>query len=136
MRLIDADKLKEELQKHHDFFIEAWEENGVDKIEIPIPDKSRMDEITNCIAMVVNAPTVDCTWIISGRRYGKKEEALKYLRPKGEWIKDKVAFYQGCSQCGVYVHARTYDGQVYLDGGELNYCPNCGAKMDGQEAEE
>lgn len=67
MRLIDADKLKEELQKHHDFFIEAWKENGVDKIEIPIPDKSRMDEITNCIAMVVNAPTVKSTILVTIR---------------------------------------------------------------------
>jgi hypothetical protein len=72
-RLIDADKLKEELQKHHDFFIEAWKENGVDKIEIPIPDKSRMDEITNCIAMVVNAPTVKSTvWVTIRDQFGNE----------------------------------------------------------------
>lgn len=60
-RLIDADALKAKLQKHHDFFIDAWNENGVDYNGMPIPDKSRVDEITNCIAMVQNAPTVDMT---------------------------------------------------------------------------
>ena len=61
-RLIDADALKAKLQKHHDFFIDAWNENGVDYNGMPIPDKSRVDEITNCIAMVQNAPTIEPTF--------------------------------------------------------------------------
>ena len=37
----------------------------------------------------------------------------------GKWIDDN------CSECGVYV----YKGDV------RNYCPNCGAQMDGGETE-
>lgn len=55
MHLIDADKLKEKLEAHHDFFVNAW--GGFSNL--PVKDKARVDEITNCIAEVVNAPTID-----------------------------------------------------------------------------
>ena len=55
MRLIDADALKDKLQQHHDFYVMAWGGFG----NMPIGDKRRVDEITNCIAEVVNAPTID-----------------------------------------------------------------------------
>lgn len=46
----------------------------------------------------------------------------------GEWVhSDKAAHWFGkdkCSEC----YYRTYDG---LDLSHFNYCPNCGAKMDG-----
>ena len=38
-------------------------------------------------------------------------------RKKGKWIDDN------CSECGFYVH----------HGDMRNYCPNCGAKMEGCE---
>lgn len=48
----------------------------------------------------------------------------------GEWIKDAEDFTDGnsthkCSCCGGFID--------YYNGGadEYNYCPNCGAKMDG-----
>lgn len=45
-------------------------------------------------------------------------------RPHGKWKKQNC-FYK-CSVCGVYSP----------DGTDLhNYCPNCGAKMDGKEAD-
>lgn len=53
-RLIDASVLKEKLQEHHDFFISAY---GSFK-DMPIKEKTRVDEISNCIAEVVNAPTI------------------------------------------------------------------------------
>lgn len=53
-RLIDANALKEKLQAHHDFFVDAW--GGFSNI--PPKDKARVDEITNCIAEICNAPTV------------------------------------------------------------------------------
>lgn len=53
--LIDRNKLKEKLQEHHDFFVD-----GVGGFRYLTPkDKARVDEITNCIAEIVNAPTVD-----------------------------------------------------------------------------
>lgn len=55
-RLIDANALKEELQAHHDFFVNAW--GGFSNL--PPKDKARVDEITSCIADVVNAPHRGC----------------------------------------------------------------------------
>jgi hypothetical protein len=131
-RLIDADKLKEELQKHHDFFIEAWKENGVDKIEIPIPDKSRMDEITNCIAMVVNAPTVTINPNdIEYKAYCKGlEDGKKIARPHGKWIKIfENPFTNGyvCPFCGHKIQVT----EQFLP--KVTECEVCGARMDGGE---
>ena len=76
MRLIDADALKDKLQQHHDFYVMAWGGFG----KMPISEKKRVDEITNCIAEVVNAPTIE---------------------PKqGEWIVDISNYKSICSVCG------------------------------------
>lgn len=55
MRLIDADKVKSKLQQHRDLFVDAW--GGFDKMSLA--DKNRVDEIDNCIAEIVNAPTIE-----------------------------------------------------------------------------
>lgn len=55
MRLIDADALKDKLQQHHDFFVKAW---GGFK-EMPLSDKARCDELSNSIAEILNAPSID-----------------------------------------------------------------------------
>lgn len=97
MRPIDADALKDKLQQHHDFYVMAWGGFG----KMPIGEKKRVDEITNCIAEVVNAPTIE---------------------PKqGEWIGGRVGHSPGytCSICG-------YGVQPWNN---TNYCPNCGACM-------
>lgn len=54
-RWIDADALTEKLKQHHDFFVEAW--NGFKNM--PIKDKARCDELTNCMAEIFNAPSID-----------------------------------------------------------------------------
>lgn len=103
-RLIDADALKEKFK-----------------------DRS-LEDFTHLhfIDAIDNAPTVECTWIISGKRYGKKEEALKYLRPHGEWIKEDKPYENDfvlvntCSICG--------ESFIY-HGTNANFCPNCGADM-------
>lgn len=113
-RLIDADVLKKCLEKERSY-------GGVKTDEF---DKGYDLGVETAIEMLDNVPTVECTWIISGKRYGKKEEALKYLRPHGEWIKSDIpeSVLAKCSicgfNCGVYTH---------------NYCPNCGADMRGEE---
>lgn len=52
----------------------------------------------------------------------------------GKWIKDKDDLYWGnhfihlnCSLCGGEAHINRF-GTAYI---LSNYCPNCGAKMDG-----
>lgn len=51
---ISRKSIKQKLQEHHDFFVNAY--GGFSNL--PLNDKSRVDEITNCIAMVVNEPPV------------------------------------------------------------------------------
>ena len=46
----------------------------------------------------------------------------------GRWIEDHD--YLKCPECGVMVK-RDF---TFLDIGDWNYCPNCGAKMDEKEA--
>ena len=43
----------------------------------------------------------------------------------GKWIESSC--YNICSVCEKYVHAWNDDGDLQ----EFAYCPNCGAKMDG-----
>ena len=58
--LIDRNALKKKLQEHHDFFVD-----GVGGFRYLTPkDKARVDEITNCIAEVANAPTVDAVEVV------------------------------------------------------------------------
>lgn len=44
----------------------------------------------------------------------------------GRWIEDHD--YLKCPECGVMVN---WDFTFFDDIGDWNYCPNCGAKMDG-----
>ena len=100
-RLIDANALKEKLQVHHDFFVD-----GVGGFRYLTPkDKARVDEITNCIAEVANAPTVDAVEVVHGR-----------------WVKNGWNDYS-CSACEVQFIGHGAFG--------WKFCPNCGAKMDG-----
>lgn len=52
--LIRRGDLKIKLQQHHDFFVNAW--GGFSNL--PVKDKARVDEITQCIAEVVNARAI------------------------------------------------------------------------------
>ena len=130
MRLIDANALKEKLQEHHDFFVNAY---GGFKNLSP-NDKSRVDEITHCISEIDNAPTVEPfepdyvgAERLKARQRGYEEgyhngmEIGKTLNPKikqSEWI--ETEFGSKCPFCEV-VNVSYY----------RNFCPNCGARMGG-----
>ena len=99
---ISRQALKQKLQERHDFWVNAY--GGFSNL--PQNDKSRVDEITNCIAMVVNEPSVT-------------------PQPKiGRW---EVTYNNGdiyhlrCSAC------KEEDCRMYPTD---KYCPNCGAKME------
>ena len=114
-RLIDANSLKEKLQKRHDLFVNPW--GGFSNL--PSQYKARVDEIRNCIAEVVNAPTVDAVPVVHGRwvdRYGGKYFNQVY----------------DCSECKKSALFRNdmdllgnWKPVQYLS----DYCPNCGADM-------
>lgn len=96
-----------------------------------------------------------CTWGTTLERNGKTmmtmvdvkhafiktiEELPSADRPSGEWKEKEVCSNDDstieewqsarCSECGKY-HTTPY--MYYFD--NFNYCPNCGAKMDGERKE-
>lgn len=79
MRIIDGDKLTKKYKGHRDFFLSAW---GGDFSAMSAKDKARCDELTNCIAEIVNAPTIKTKQI----KYFDEEEQLWKI---GEVIVDE-----------------------------------------------
>lgn len=53
-RLIDADALKSKMYEHRYLFVSPYEGQS----DMPINEKIRVDEISNCIADIVNAPII------------------------------------------------------------------------------
>ena len=49
----------------------------------------------------------------------------------GHWLLDPSGA-EFCSECGEYPFD---DGEYHISGWSSKYCPNCGAKMDGEEQE-
>lgn len=109
---ISRKSIKQKLQEHHDFFVNAYGGFG----NLPQNDKSRVDEITNCIAMVVNEPPVNPQ------------------EPKtGHWI--TVTNGRGGHECSLcHEYAPSYqNGDEWL----TKYCPGCGCRMvEPQESED
>ena len=66
--------------------------------------------------------------------HGEKNiEVVEYAEVKhGEWNDNIFGFSNVCMECGAIVE-RTC---IKNNSGELNYCPNCGAKMDGVRKEQ
>ena len=104
---ISRSSIKQKLQEHHDFFVKAY--GGFSNL--PQNDKSRVDEITNCIAMVVNEPSVT------------PAEKVGHWITLDNWL--DVGKRAKCSECG----------QVFVTGDDVsrNYCPNCGSFNGGEQ---
>ena len=113
VRLIDANALKEEIEKN--------KEIGLDKNNEPCIEFMQIYQIKN---LIDNAPTVTNGTYEQGLRvgaYGRLDE----IRPKGEWIKhcpcSSGGWWIRCSECGAIDKS---DGSK-----TINYCWNCGAEM-------
>ncbi|MGN0509472.1 MAG: hypothetical protein ACI4GX_09550 [Ruminococcus sp.] len=53
----------------------------------------------------------------------------------GRWITSEIAIDSGCTSCSC-CHSEYYIGDLQAlegDNGFVMYCPNCGARMDGDE---
>lgn len=80
---------------------------------------------------IMEQPAVDLEKVFKSLPYVKEalETAKQTVAPvrHGRWIScsDKHAFSEECSVCG--------EGVLWGDGRlhQCNYCPHCGAKMDG-----
>ena len=117
MRLIDADELKKELAKN----ITIWTFNvSYDGILAEIID---------------NAPTVDipCNDCCADTYRDGYEKGKADARPQGEWLTFSTnhSIIQ-CSECTALLNNLRAD--IFKDKiGKMNFCPNCGAKMRGEE---
>ena len=105
---ISRKSIKQKLQEHHDFFVNAY--GGFSNL--PQNDKSRVDEIINCIAMVVNEPSVTPQprkghWIVqpSNKEQGERDFIWWKCSECGQVIfseteKDRKEFHAFCGRCG------------------------------------
>lgn len=120
MRLIDADAMQKNLCENADLLIDAW--GSFDNL--PEKDKARVDEIFNCVAEVVNAPTIDAVPVVHGRWITEDADT-------GELGAYSAFLAVKCSECDCDYSAESGQYGWYLgDPFPYHYCPNCGAKMD------
>lgn len=106
MRLIDADALKEQSIRRRGL---SWDK----LLHLFCITGEELD----------NAPTVspDMAQVLA---YESGKASAE--RPQGEWKKHGLCFE--CPECHCGCMFTIVDKIVY---GELNFCPNCGAKMKG-----
>lgn len=62
------------------------------------------------------------------RDYLKKFFSEESLRPKGRWVYDQYNMEWACSECFEAAHVGIGETCGYI---LSDYCPNCGAKMEG-----
>lgn len=98
----------ERLEEHRRIFCKRHMEFTI----LSDKDKARVDEIDNCIATLINLPSAQPE------------------RKRGEW-----RHYEGyltCSECGT-----EYDDDImtHCCDDVPKYCPNCGARMKGEQDE-
>ena len=108
MRLIDADALLDSLRESHEGLQKIY-----DGLHFEIEQRLCGAQITTFIEAILrvkHAPTIDAEPVRHGRW--------------GNVLHDNPGPLEGiCSLCGHFCkHAKYYE-----------YCPNCGAKMDGGE---
>ena len=100
-RLIDANALIDSLEK--------W----LSDTEV-LGNAHIYNAIEDCLCEVDTMPTVDAVEVVHGEwLYGERNKAERTLIVE-------------CSECGA-----TFNLPMFDFGMRYNYCPNCGAKMDG-----
>lgn len=106
MRLIDADALLEKAKQEQRFYKDEYDamESGYLDEERKIV-KEAYSTMTDCVSLINNAPTIDA----------------KPIRHK-RWI--YLDSEEGIFECSYCKERVAYPS---------DYCPQCGAKMDGKE---
>ena len=121
VRLIDANAIVEKLQSY-------YESLSPDVYSELI----RRDEVSSCIAELINAPTIDAQpvmlgkWVDYGSGVGMYCSECKHRIRYRNGIREKTMFSDGKFNFVQYASKNGY----------YNFCPKCGAKMDGSESDE
>lgn len=108
-RLIDARQIEERAKNMENLAFKKVFYTQANSPFYPIYSE-QFSEITQFRKLILNAPTVDAVPVVHAR-----------------WIeKEKYTFgvMYDCSICG---------NRILDNGHSWNYCPNCGAKMDGED---
>ena len=95
--VVSRKSIKQKLQEHHDFFVNAY--GGFSNL--PQNDKSRVDEIINCIAMVVNEPPVTPQPDTARRIVGKSRGGMTLwyqCETCNEPVDERDTFCRGCGR--------------------------------------
>lgn len=101
VRLIDANALVEKFQSY-------YESLSPDVYSELI----RRDEVSSCIAELINAPTIDA-------------QPVK----QGHWIRKYI--YYVCSECGIKLIDDNFEQIAIFPRGYMPFCPVCSTKMNG-----
>lgn len=121
-RLIDADAFSAEMKKRQDA-CKKWMENSTDEVHLracgayPVFCETKL--------LLDQMPTIDAVEVV----HGEWIEADDF----DELIKGSVV----CSNCGgQYQSLIIRNNEIEIRANKTPYCPNCGAKMDGERRTE
>lgn len=92
--------------------IEAVKKYWKDVISAGMETFDPVDDVVELCRVIDVLPAVDAAPVVHGR----------WIPRKGKWF----SYFQ-CSVCGEKISYPCADGKALT-----NYCPNCGAKMDGE----
>lgn len=128
MRLIDADALLEHKFVGNKFIQIGGRKNGKTLEAVNRAYQRGWNDAID--AIINNAPTIETDMSEYSDKLWQKayERGKSEARPQGEWIEDTNIFGEGtyeCSNCG---NPWSLTEGTPVDN-DMNFCPNCGAKM-------
>lgn len=110
---IDKEQVQTELMMSAERYTIAHESGGFGTVEW----SDNLIPVSKAMEIIRNMPSIEDVPVVHGR-----------------WDKGTDSCWHICEECGAEVDISMGTG-VWVEGvelHELNYCPNCGARMDGE----